>query len=284
MPPTHQLSKVDAQAVGDAQRLVPFLALPSSNGHITMAHIEVIESLRSTFPVLERRSNTTSLLDYNFNILYADALNARKRGVTHFLMIHNDIIPRDPPQVPGAPVPFGWAEQLFTIMVQNGLGALCATAAIKHEAQTDTSCALDNTTNQPMAERRLRLEEFAGGKLITSRDEPRLLINTGCLAIDLTQPWSDFLYFASKSGIRKNDTGLFEPWVTPEDYNLSRQLRRLGVPFGATSAVWIDHVGTKGYSNQFIDGKVPNSVNPEPVKIAYVSPEELAKYQAEPSA
>lgn len=230
-----------------ARMIVPFLAIPTaSGGPASYDQVRAIESFRASFQLYGRGVATSSLLAYGFNRLYADALNDRagdgKPGATHFIMLHDDVVPYDPPDV-------GWAQALVVEMIQNNLGALCAAVAIK-DGTGDSSTAIDNDRNDPAPARRIRLEEFKDRKLITTREEPRLLINTGCLCIDLTKPWAERLYFHVKDGIRKNAEGNFEPWVDPEDYNFSRMLRREGVHFGCTAAFETVHVGRRKYSSR----------------------------------
>lgn len=229
--------------------IVPYLGIPSATGQpATYEQFRAIESFQRSFPRHGRRVNTCSLLAFSFNQLWADALNDRGTpttpGATHFIMLHDDVVPIDPsPDV-------GWAQALLVEMIQNSLGALCVLTAIKKDGG-DSSTAIDNDRNDPMPERRMRLDEFAGRKLITTREEPRLLINTGCLAIDLTQPWAERVYFHVKDGIRRDPkTGKFEAWVDSEDYNLSRMLRREGVHFGCTASITTSHTGRKAWGNQ----------------------------------
>lgn len=232
--------------VTSATKVLPYLGIPTSTGMSDYRQRAAIQSFTRSFAGHGLRVNVCSLLAFSFNTLYADALNdAKERGVTHFVMLHDDVVPLDPaPDV-------GWGQVLIATMLQHDLGACCALVAIKHDGETDSSTAIDDPAGDPMKLRRMRLEEFSPTRRVTTtREEPLLLMNTGCLAIDITKPWAERVFFHVKDGIRKDKDGRFVPWVDSEDYNFSRMLRREGVHFGCTSAVRTLHIGKKAWSNK----------------------------------
>lgn len=227
----------------------PYFALPSGTGMYHFDHSnEQARTLQGAFPNGWRRQHrSTSLLAYTFNLLYADALNNRwsesnPNGVTHFLMLHDDIIPHDNAEG------FPWSHDLFRVMLNHNLGVVSAVVPIKDKSG-DCSTAIEDRGGDVMGSTRYKLADFPLGRTVTSVDEPGLLINSGCMAIDLTKPWSERLYFHVKDGIRRLSDGTFQAWVDSEDWNLSRMLRRLGVKYGATAAFRVEHIGLARYES-----------------------------------
>lgn len=225
MPPTIQ----------PAQPIRPYVAVPSSHGNLWFRTAESLEKLNYAFPNRVRRINLLSLLPFNFNTLYADALNRRAEGVTHFIMLHDDVAPQGDQ----------WGQQLLLGMMRHNLACLSCNVAIKSdEGYCSTAIDTDDPFEQPQ---KFKIGDIVGTR--TTLTEPRLLINTGCMAIDLNAPGADRLYFRFKDTIRKDREGKFEAWTQPEDWELSRQMRALGMPFGATSDIKVLHQGGKAYAN-----------------------------------
>ena len=53
------------------------------------------------------------------------------------------------------------------------------------------------------------------GDGLDSRTTPGLLINTGCLAIDLRKPGTERLYFHIRDAIKRTPAGHYIPWTQP---------------------------------------------------------------------
>lgn len=210
------------------QPIVPYLALPTYNGLVDVRTMESMHSFRRSFPNHGFGREICSLLAYAFNRLYADCLNRREAyGFTHFVMLHADVAPQSTDA-------WQWGTHLIDLMTRHDLGALSAAVMVKNDTGA-TSTARDGNDGVEL----LTPDDI--GPMLTSRDDPRLLINTGCLAIDLRKPWSDKVYFHIKDGIRKRPDGAYEAIVHPEDWELSRMFRRLGVAFGATTEIDTAH-------------------------------------------
>lgn len=213
----------------------PFLAIPSSRGAIDFRTMRAIESVHAAYPETMRRVQVCSLLAYCFNALYAEALNRRGDGITHFVMLHDDVAPQD---VEGV----CWLRVLENEMTVRGVPVLSAAVAVR--GTNESSAAVDGP-----APRRIPLAELAKKGGVHSRD-CALLINTGCLVIDIRETWAEKLYFHVKDGIRRLSDGTFAPFVEPEDWELSRSLRRMGVPFATTAAVETLHAGVQRWSSR----------------------------------
>lgn len=215
--------------------VIPYLAVPTYDGRVDMRSADAAYSLRRAYPNHGFGRETCSLLAYGFNRLYADALNRRKtHGFTHFVMLHADVAPLDSTE--GA-----WATRLFALMQKYDLGVLSVACMIKNNTG-DTSTGLDVDGEVT------RLGPAGIGDVLTSRDLPNLLMNTGCMAIDITKPWAEKLFFHIKDGIVKDKDGRFTAVVHPEDWELSRLLRKLRVPYGVTTLIDTQHFGVGVWS------------------------------------
>src|SRR5678816_3607138 len=96
-----------------------FLALPCHRVPAAPGRNLTVEQFKEDFPTSPYVEWTASLLCYNFNALLATALNARssdpaKPGITHFLLLHDDVRPMER----------HWARQMFDEMQAHNLGAL----------------------------------------------------------------------------------------------------------------------------------------------------------------
>lgn len=174
----------------------------------------------------------------NFNRLYAGALNARAQGITHFLMLHDDVLPQD------GDVP--WMQTMFDLMHAYSLKALSAIVAIK-DARRTVSCGLRDANG---GNKNFTIEEFGPpGTTRVNGDGGVLLVNTGCLLIDIREPWAEQLHFEMADTIYKDKDGQFKAHFEPEDYRMSVRLSEMGVRYGATNAVKTFHVGTYDWPN-----------------------------------
>src|ERR1700730_152109 len=207
-------------------KLKLFLALPNYGfqRHNTVQLLKAFvggTSFHEIFP----EEQTSSLLARGFNTLWTKALAERKNGLTHFLMLHADVVPWDD----------GWLTQLHQEMVRIGAQVLSAVSPLK-DWKGLTSTALDETPMRrlTMAEIMARPETFT---------DPDLLINTGMLLVDMRGDWVEQVYFTIKDGIRKNPDGSYTVLTESEDWGFSRQARRLGVQLWATRKVKLAHRG-----------------------------------------
>lgn len=172
-----------------------------------------------------------SLLAMNFNKSWCEALNW---GADAFMMLHADIVP----------VTDFWPAILFQELYDRKASVLSVVSPIKTPAGL-TSTALE--TEDAWNPQRLSMAEVFE-KPETFTDE-RLLINTGLMLVDMRQPWvHEFPGFTINDRILIKD-GLRYPQVQPEDWNFSREAKRLGASLYATRKIVIQHVGEAGYDN-----------------------------------
>jgi hypothetical protein len=230
-----------------------FLALPIYGGQ-RYNTIALLHAFGATpcFDEIFPAENASSLLAYGFNMLWLHALKLRKeQGVTHFLMLHADIVPLDAE----------WLAQLHSEMERAGAQVLSAVAPIK-DGRGLTSTALDGRPP-----RRLSMQDVL--TLPVTFTHPDLLVNTGMLLVDLRPAWVEQIYFSITDRITKGADGSYAPECEPEDWHFSRLARRLGVQLWATRRVRLIHAGHAGFSNYEVwgterqDPKAPRGPLPE---------------------
>jgi len=176
-----------------------------------------------------------SLLANVFNRCWCEALTRRKSAfpVTHFLMLHADIIP----------IATDWFEQLWREFNENKCKVLSVAVPIKTEAGL-TSTALES--GNLWRPRRLTVTEILDRPVTWTA--PDLLVNTGLMLVDFREPWVERVCFTINDKIHE-ENGTWVAEVEPEDWGFSRQARALGVPLHVTRRVAVMHIGSKAFPN-----------------------------------
>jgi hypothetical protein len=203
---------------------LPSLAMPSARHRVTL------------------RAQGASLLAYNFNRLWCDALNQRReRGLTHFAMHHADLA-----------APAGWLDTLIDEMQWSGADVLSVVVPIK-DARGLTSTAVQHVESGAL--RRLTMHEIAelpetfDGAAVCKPGEV-LLVNTGLWVCDFTRPWVEEAWFTIADRIVRRPDGTFQANVFSEDWNFSAWCQRRGLRVFATRIVPVKHFGAAGFGNE----------------------------------
>jgi predicted O-methyltransferase YrrM len=206
-----------------------------------------------------------SLLANTFNQAWCGALNYQKHGrdITHFAMLHDDVVPLD-----------GWLATLLEDLRDSGADLVSACIPIKDQRGL-VSTAIDDPSDPFCVERRLTMEEvFYLPSVFMAKDtsypDRMLLVNTGCWVCHFTRPWrfrghfeiNDRIVYRLPDGrrllqeeaARLAERDLLPPgeWsseVDPEDWNFSRQIQRAGAVVAASRRVVVSHVGILPYPN-----------------------------------
>lgn len=209
------------------------VALPSYNG--TRHNAVPLMHLARQVPLAEPVAPQSSLLAMSFNLCLATALRMRDEGrATHFLMVHDDIVPRGS----------NWFEVLWGAWKDSEAELLCAVSPIKDDRGL-TSIAVESS--DPWRPRRLTMKEVAAGPVTFSH--PDILLNTGCMMFDLRDPWVDKCHFTVSDSVEWRD-GKMWPRVMSEDWAFTRMARAAGARrIYATRAMHLDHVGQHRYPN-----------------------------------
>jgi len=197
---------------------------------------------------IDVKTRQLSVLCWCFNHLWAEALN--NKTYDYFLMIHADIVPM---------APTGWISKMIAEAENAKAHVLSAVAPIKN---TDglTSTALETAAH--MQPRRLSMTEvmqlpqtFKAGDAAkvfgwSEHAEQRLLVNTGCMLVDLRRKRDVFetMCFKMIDGMERRE-GKFVPTFVPEDWDFSRQAIANGLTTAATRAIRLVHRGMADYAN-----------------------------------
>lgn len=178
---------------------------------------------------------STSLLTSSFNRCWVEALNKRedKIPVTHFLLMHADIVP----------VEFNWVQQLWEEFSRNNCKVLSVAIPIKNDMGL-TSIGMEG--EDPWRPRRLTVTEILDRPVTWS--SPTVLVNTGLLMVDFTEPWVEKICFTINDKIHKPN-GKWVTEVESEDWNFSRQCRALGIDLWVTRRVAVQHMGRSQWRN-----------------------------------
>jgi hypothetical protein len=194
-------------------------------------------------------------MQWYWNAGYDDAeTGERKQKITHFAMLHDDIIPDE-----------GWLDILMDGLIAMDADLCAAVVPIKDFFGL-TSTAIDDPTDlhHPYGvERRITMAELdALPDIFTAADcgypDRFLLANTGCWVCRLDQPWNretderGYLkaFFTIKDNIWKQDNGRWVNGVAPEDWNFSRALGAMGAKVVCTKRILLEHYGKIGYNSK----------------------------------
>lgn len=211
----------------------------------------VAESLMAAWQASQRHvvhlvPHSMSLLTFNFNRLWAEALNKRQElGLTHFAMLHSDVVPCH-----------GWLDLLIAEQQRVGVDVLSVVIPIKDERGLTSTGLFFPETKQ--VERLTMTEVHAlpptfGHKGVIKHGG-LLLVNTGCWVCDFTQPWVEDVHFWVTDTIVRAPDGTFQAQNMPEDWNFSLWCHGHQVSLAATRAVAVEHHGLAEYSNQTVWG------------------------------
>lgn len=217
-----------------------FLAIPTYDGQICASTANVLDYASKKHGVI-KAINQTSLLANGFNKLLCLALNSRKEhNIKWFAMLHADIIPEK-----------FWLDKLIDLAEEHDADLLSAVVPIK-DASGDTSTAFGLENDPWGSVYRLNYVYLKSLPEPFSIDDVEdaigniLLVNTGCMILNIEKDWNPGLYFTIRDQI-VSDGEKFIPQVIPEDWNLSRMVAAHGGKVMATTAIELKHVGIKYY-------------------------------------
>ena len=225
----------------------PLIAIPSYDGTCQLDTLEAVQlsSRRWEPKIVTQRS---SALGNCFNRLWVTALNSRAGGITHFAMLHSDVIPE-----------VGWLDKMMDIMADKGADVLSVIIPIK-STEGLTSTALD--TGGRWKVNRFTMKQVH--KMPATFTHPKLLLNTGLMLVDLRKPWVERVYFTIRDSIVRDESGRFRPVMMSEDWDFSRQATALEAKLWATREVSVRHVGRALYGNDSAWGSMEvDTVNGE---------------------
>lgn len=193
--------------------------------------------------------NQCSLLAFGFNQLWAIALSMFDKGlISHFAMLHADIDPQP-----------CWVDDLLQVMEEHAADVVSVVVPIK-DGKMETSTAIDDPRTMWEPLRKIGVEEthrlpetFSAADC--GHPGHALLINTGCWLVKLGD-WArppHFLGFTIQDKIVIRDEhqaneSKYKVFVSPEDWNFSRDAHRLGLKVRATTRVQVRHWGSGAWN------------------------------------
>ena len=209
-----------------------FAGLPTYNGERWNGR--AMAALHTSNVCMGSIDVSSSLLTFAFNQCWAAALNERKRGATHFLMLHADVVPTDP----------NWLTQLLLeVTFRPEIQILSVAVPIKSSSGR-VSCALES--DDAWDPRGLTQADLLAREVTWT--DPGLLVNTGLLLVDLRQPWVEQVRFTVHDRLVQVE-GEWRAQVFSEDWDFSRQARALGVDSWVTRRIGVVHMGVHGWSS-----------------------------------
>lgn len=228
----------------EAAKPLVFLALPSYDGTASIATCEsyfLAPFRNKTCHVANARKNI-SFLTRCFNDLWCAALNERERGVTHFAMIHADVVPHQ----------HDWVDILLGELTRLDADVVSAVAPIKSEHGW-TSTAVEVGGGEPWFRRRLTMTEVYDLPETFGAEDvgAPLLLNTGLWVCDITRPWAERVCFDVGNRIYKHPKDGWKAQDVSEDWLFSAALNQLGCKLYATRKVTLNHEGGKSYPSDF---------------------------------
>lgn len=213
------------------------IGLPTYDG-TSHSRIHIVRLLKNAPCELQFLEMRTSVLPYNFNILWTATLNHRPR-FTDFLLWHADVLPQGEQ----------WLSVLLSERDRVKADVISAVIPIKNE-QGMTSTARDTDFWNPD---RYSLAEV-NAMTEPTWTTPDLLLNTGLMLVDFTKPWVEQVHFQFHDRIVKDEDGKFKAQFAPEDWDFSRQCHTLGLSVYATKAVPVLHRGVYDYPSNGVWG------------------------------
>ena len=241
-----------------SERLI-FLGMPAGSGAINAGAAQGFFRLATQKHEAVMASVCGSALGQTFNKLWASALGMA--GVTHFAMLHSDVIPSH-----------WWVDTLVDELDRTGADVISAACRIK-DPKGLTSTAVGDP-DDPWDYRRITCEEM--GQLpgtfgiedipaeITEDYRNVLLVNTGCWVCDLRRPWwreqnpdgSLRWAFTQNDRISQLPHGQYLVEFAPEDWLFSRYCHEVGAKVLCTKKVSLRHAGVIAWSLDVAAGQL----------------------------
>jgi hypothetical protein len=227
-----------------------FLCMPSYDGTVVGQAARAFYLTATSYLPVARAEVGRSFLTNCFNTLWAAALNARKTvGITHFAMLHTDVVPMD-----------GWLDVLYMVLMKHRADVVSTVIPIKSmHGLTSTAIGRDGEMEPDRRltmDEVLRLPETFDLEDLGIRLKADLWINTGCWICDFSKDWVEDVCFRFEDRIEKDKDGEFRAVSLSEDWGFSQQLHRHGLKVLATTKVKAEHVGVASYSNEFAWGQL----------------------------
>ena len=213
-------------------------------------------SKRTDLDIIKIFSNS-SLLATNFNRVWCTAHNWNaehpNQKIKWFFLLHGDIVPED-----------NWVDKMIELAERHQTDLLSVVVPFKDQSGlTSTALGTDdpyNITSRLTMQQVMQLPPTFGQadvcKLfsINTLPLPVLLVNSGCIIVNMQAPRATELYFTINDQVRTDKQGKLYPVTEPEDWFFSRMVHEFGGKVMATREVTVAHIGTRQYMNNQVWG------------------------------
>lgn len=218
-----------------------FLALPVTRNMMMACTLQSQTKASKMGLIKYVETSSFSILPHNFNILWTNALNMRPQ-ITHFCMLHDDIDIQT----------MWWLDLMMDIMNEHEADILSVISPIKDKRGL-TSTALE-TDDYWKPKRLTMFEAMERPKTFTNK---KLLINTGCMLVDIRNDWVEKIAFKFETEIVKSmTTNKLTPRNMPEDWLFSIAAKKHGAKIYATREIELHHIGQSAFANNLAWGTV----------------------------
>jgi hypothetical protein len=188
----------------------------------------------------------SSALGHCFNVGYQAMIQKVQKGeLDYILMLHADIVPIQP----------HWGSILMDEMIEHQASIMSAVSPIKTEQGLTSTGFFRKEDDEKNFWNPIRLTMKELTALPETFTHPRLIVNTGCMAIDARQQWAQELVFDLKCFV---DLKSHRSWYIPEDWLMSKECYTKGGKVYATRKVALEHYGHVGFPNTQPWGTVPS--------------------------
>lgn len=238
-----------------------FIGIPAYGETLHSSFLAARENASAKNRVAHISVMNLSSLTMCYNALLTGALNLRKKGVTHFLLWHSDIIPLED----------CWLDTLLDEMNRFDADVISAFSPLKdHTGLTSTGLLVESSEEEKkdapwrdVKVERFSLKDLYANHPVTFTHE-KMMLNTGLMLIDLRKPW---LYqgkmpcFQFQDSIELHEDGDYRVAGYPECVLLAKVAHERKAKFYATRKVLLSHYGQMGFTNSAPWGSVDRPVS-----------------------
>lgn len=214
------------------------LGIPTYDQRIPMLAVPPLMQLAKKH-TLHYMPVSASLLAFGHNLCLANALAVK--DADWYINLHSDIVPE----------PDGLTK-LIEIAERENADVVSVISPIK-DGRGLTSTGVGSKDDDWISVRRFTMKQVMNELPPTfgqDRVEPGvLMINTGCLLINLKSPWVRKACFTVRDRMVESENGILHPIILPEDWGFSHDCYRWGAKVFATREVFITHHGHSSFPN-----------------------------------
>lgn len=240
------------------QRTTILIGVPTHTSQLEWKTASAVHnpSARKDLNILKIFS-VSSLLATNFNRIWSTAHNWNAEHPTEkikwFFLLHGDIVPED-----------NWVDKMIALAETHNTDLLSVVVPFKDQSGlTSTAVGSDDPYNivsritmHQLMQLPPTFNAIDAAKLlgINTLPVPPLLVNSGCIIVNMNAPFARDLYFTINDQIRIDAQGKMYPVTDPEDWFFSRMVQQYGGKVMATREITVAHVGTRQYNNNQVWG------------------------------